>query len=96
MTTDFYGHLGTTYLKKQMEHLSFGPAPADTSGASDEAGQGQRRLLGWVAPGSRRSPPSRATKRAQRPRLLPGWCPSPRTARNAHTRANPWKGSTRV
>jgi excisionase family DNA binding protein len=45
MTTDFYGHLGTTYLKKQMEHLSFGPATADTSGASDEAGQGQRRLL---------------------------------------------------
>ena len=67
MTTDFYGHLGTTYLKKQMEHLSFGPAPADTSGAAD-AGDEQRRLL--AAGGAQEPPLPAVTRDETRPAAL--------------------------
>ncbi len=42
ITTEVYGHLQTTYLKGQIERLSFGPEPADLSGGgrpSREAGE---------------------------------------------------------
>ena len=61
MTTDFYGHLATNYLKVQMERLSFGPPPADTSGAA-ETPQDEHSLL---AAGGAQEPPLPAATRAE-------------------------------
>jgi len=63
ITTEVYGHLQTTYLKGQIERLSFGPEPADLSGGgrpSRDADEQQSRL----AAGGASEPPSPADSSA--------------------------------
>jgi len=38
LTTEVYGHLSTSYLKKEIQRLSFGPPPADEGGSLSTAG----------------------------------------------------------
>jgi Phage integrase family len=74
-TTEFYGHLAAHYLKKEIERLSFGPAPAEA--ATSPPHSAQEPLLSLVAGGAQEPPPpahTRADARRAAPfvtRLLP-------------------------
>ena len=79
ITTEVYGHLAPSYLKKEIDRLSFGPAaggrrrqrPASRRrGAAEPPLPGGRRL--GAAAARRLTPP--------RLRLLPGYYPTPRIA----------------
>ena len=54
ITTEVYGHLQTTYLKSQIERLSFGPEPADPSGVRPQTADEQQSRL--AARGASESP----------------------------------------
>ena len=73
-TTEFYGHLGTSYLKRQMEHLSFRPLADGTRPPSATTQtKPQSPLTRRVALRSRRFPPPQAPRLG----LLPGCYPTP-------------------
>jgi hypothetical protein len=88
ITTEVYRHLQTTYLKGQIERLSFGPEPADLSGGGRpfrEADEQQSRLAAsgaWEPP----SPAdSTATLRLAAPFATP-LLPNPQIAHPPATR----------
>jgi excisionase family DNA binding protein len=74
-TTEFYGHLAGNYLKKEIERLSFGPAPAEAPTSPPHAAEEPR--LSLVAGGAPEPPlpaDTRADARSAAPfvtRLLP-------------------------
>ncbi len=61
ITTEVYGHLSGTYLKKEIERLSFGAAPAEPGDALHSAQEGQR----LYAAGGAQEPPLPADARAE-------------------------------
>ena len=78
LTTEVYGHLSPGYLKKEIERLSFGPAPAEDAGTQSEV----------AASGAKESPLLAVTRDEARlaapftTRLLP----KPEKGRTAATR----------
>ena len=97
-TTEFYGHLASHYLKREVERLSFG-APAGPQGATSppQTAQEPRSLL--VAGGALESPlpaDTRAVAQKAAPfttRLLPG---TGKALRTPHPPTSRWKGSART
>ena len=96
-TTEFYGHLASNYLKKEIERLSFGPAPAEEATSPPDAAEEPR--LSLVAGGAPEPPLPADTRADARPaapfvtRLLP----NPRKGRAPSTRRRKrWKGSART
>jgi site-specific recombinase XerD len=85
-TTEFYGHLASNYLKKEIERLSFGPAPAEEATSPPHAAEEPR--LSLVAGGAQEPPLPTDTRADARPaapfvtRLLP----TPRKGRAPSTR----------
>ena len=63
ITTEVYGHLQTTYLKGQVERLSFGPEPADLSGGGRPS-RDARDQRSRLAAGGASEPPSPADSSA--------------------------------
>src|SRR4051812_31789410 len=64
-TTEFYGHLQSNYLKKEIERLSFRPAPAEEATAPPHPAEEPRLSLGGRCPGaaaSRRHARTRALR----------------------------------
>ena len=95
-TTEFYGHLAAHYLKKEIERLSFGPAPAEAATSPPQPAQEPR--LSLVAGGGRGAAAPRPHARG---RALSGSVcypvathprKGPRTVDPACSR---WKGSAR-
>jgi len=74
-TTEFYGHLAGNYLKKEIERLSYGPAPAEAAASPPQPAQEPR--LSLVAGGAQEPPLHADTRADARPaapfvtRLLP-------------------------
>ncbi len=56
ITTEVYGHLQTTYLKTQIERLSFGPEPADRSGGGRPSREAGEHVAPGTAPRARTTP----------------------------------------
>jgi integrase len=94
-TTEFYGHLGTSYLKRQMEHLSFGAQPTDAPDVGDDAGESQSPL---AAGGAEEPPLPAATSSAARfaTRLLPNSPPTPHDPSDRGTDGTVLRGLTVV
>jgi len=91
-TTEVYGHLQTTYLKTQIERLSFGPEPADLSGGgqpSRAADEQQSRARGGWRFGA-------AVTRAPLRLAAPFGTHPPDPPCTADPARKDWKGSSRV
>jgi hypothetical protein len=90
LTTEVYGHLSTNYLRKEIERLSFGPAPSDDAKGLRSAGRESERPR--LADKRAKERPAAPSSTAFTTRLLPDPPPEPSEPLGPRTAATEFRG----